>query len=70
MELIMATKSLQEKFVNRLLTGRQISVAQIRTMGFSNPHDTVYKARNAGHLIATDLVQTRSGTVTKYQLVA
>jgi hypothetical protein len=39
-------------------------------MGFSNPHDAVYKARNAGHLIATVFDQTRSGTVTKYQLVA
>ena len=64
----MAVKSMQEKFVNRLLAGRQLTTEQICKIGFANPRDAVYKARRAGLNVITNTTQVRGRNVTKYSL--
>lgn len=37
---------MQKKFNTAMLSGKLLSIAQIRTIGFANPYDAAYQARD------------------------
>jgi hypothetical protein len=61
------TKTAQSKVVAALNKGRKLTVAQIRAMGLSNPHDAIYKIRRSVDVTSETKV-TRNGSTTVYSL--
>lgn len=42
------TVTKQSRFMSAMLGGKELTVAQVRKLGFANPYDAAYKARNRG----------------------
>lgn len=60
-------QSMQSKFNKAMQSGKSLTTAQVRKIGFANPADAAYKARNAGIPVLTYFKQTKAGTVHFYQ---
>lgn len=63
-----AKASLQSKVVAALTAGKELTAAQIVKMGLSNPHDAVYKMRQAGMSVYSNLRTIKGQAVTAYRL--
>jgi hypothetical protein len=62
--------SMQTKFESKMLAGATLTVAQLQKMGFANPADAAYKARNKGLSVQRSVKTTRAGEVSQYSLEA
>lgn len=62
--------SMQSKFNKAMTTGKALTTAQVRKIGFANPADAAYKARNAGIPVVTYYKETKAGIVHFYQAEA
>jgi hypothetical protein len=65
---IMKTTSMQSKFENRMSVGQTLTIPQLKQMGFSNPYDAAYAARQKGISIQRFIKDTRKGPVSVYSL--
>lgn len=62
--------SMQSKFESKMLTGATLSVAQLQKMGFANPADAAYKARQKGLSVQRSVKATHTGEISQYSLEA
>lgn len=60
--------SLQSKVVKALSSGKELTAAQIAKLGLSNPHDAVYKMRQAGLPVYSNQRIVKGVKVTAYRL--
>lgn len=68
---IMATtsKTMQDKLVSALRSGKELTVAQVRAFGFANPYAAISTLRSNLKLsVYANQRSTRNGTVTKYRI--
>lgn len=63
-------KTMQSKFESALQSGKALTVAQLQKIGFANPADAAYKARQKGLNVQRETVTTKSGAVSRYVLEA
>jgi hypothetical protein len=66
----MKNTSMQSKFESKMLSGATLTVSQLQNMGFANPADAAYKARQKGISVQRSVKTTRSGEVSQYSVVA
>lgn len=61
-------KSMQSKVIASLLSGKELTVAQISKLGFARPHNAIAVARARGIDVKTTTKTTKNKTTTVYSL--
>jgi hypothetical protein len=64
----MKTTSMQTKFETRVSAGQTLTIPQLKQMGFCNPYDAAYAARQKGISVQRFIKTTRKGPVSVYSL--
>lgn len=59
---------LQQKVISMLQAGKELTAAQIVKIGLANPHDAIYKMRQAGMAVYSNKRTIKGATVTAYRL--
>lgn len=59
---------MQHKFEAKMLRGESITVAQLTKMGYANPSDAAYKARQKGIDVQRFIITNKTGVVSCYSL--
>jgi hypothetical protein len=62
------TISMQAWFENRMTYGHTLTISQLKQMGFSNPYDAAYAARQKGISVKRFIKDTQDGPVSVYSL--
>jgi hypothetical protein len=65
---IMKTVPMQTKFETRVSAGQTLTIPQLKQMGFANPYDAAYSARQNGFNVQRFMKNTRKGPVSVYSL--